>query len=250
MLHDMESKMLKRLASDFTTPKLLRDAAEVTIPRLSDDPEYAAAAALLSDFEGRLEWLNAERARIDLAEFLRLKAPDPKSETDKMLHARLATMNANAASAPVSAVAPGSPSPAIAAGIAVLNGATPPPDADHRTQRTALDRQIDRLNSAAVEQQEEVKRIAGELTFRYAKQLQPAWNQLQIEMYRAAQELARSAKRIREFSSAINAAGIQSRTDILATPNVRSPLILGDESFYDSEISGWRRVLERMGILG
>jgi hypothetical protein len=241
--------MLKRSTpNDFSTPKLLRDPTEVVIPRLSDDPEFSTAAALLSDFEGRLGWLNTERARIDLAEFLRLKEPNPKSETDTMLRARLATMNANAAAAPASAVAPGSPSPAIAAGIAVLNGATLPPESDHSTQRAALDRQITALNSAAIEQQEEVKRIAGELSFRYTKQLQPAWNQLQIEMYRAAQELARSAKRIRDFSSAINAAGIQSN-DVLVTPNVRSPLVLGDESIYDSEIRGWGRILERLEIL-
>jgi hypothetical protein len=61
----MEHTMLKR-ANDFTTPKLLRDPAEIVIPRLADDPKYAAATALLSSFTDRLDWLRREKDRVDL----------------------------------------------------------------------------------------------------------------------------------------------------------------------------------------
>jgi hypothetical protein len=94
-----------------------------------------------------------------------------------------------------------------------------------------------------------VAEIAAELTLEYSLRLRPAWNALQLELYRAAQELARTTRRVRELRASIVAAGIGSRSDVLAMPGVRSPLILGDESDWHSEIAQWRRILEQIGIL-
>jgi hypothetical protein len=246
----MEKKMLKRLAADFTTPRLLRDAAEVTIPRLLDDAGYAAEVDLLTSFRDRAERLEREKQRLDLENYFVGKSPDPKSPQDSAMRARLALLRADPPLTPVTSPSPAAPSPTIAAGIEVLAGKPVAPPPDHRAKIQEIDRQITALKAAIMEQTEVCERITGELTLEYATRLRPAWNQLQVEMFRAAQELARSAKRVREFRSAITAAGIQSRSDILAMPNVRAPLMLGDESVYDSEISTWRRILERLEILG
>jgi hypothetical protein len=242
--------MLKRSApNDFSTPKLLRDPTEVEVPQLVDDVEYAAATTLLSGFTDRLEWLKLEKERVDLERHLSLRDANPKSETDRGLRARLALLTANASAAPTRSPAPDAPSSAIALALTVMNGQPVAPLLDHKAQIAEIDRQIRALEAAISEQSEEVDRIAGELTLRYAKQIKPMWDAVQVEWYRAAQELARHTRRVHDFRAKITAAGIRSRSDILAMPAVRSPLFLGDESVYDSEIRGWGRILERLGIL-
>lgn len=244
-------KRLQNAAADFTTPRLMRDPVEVTIPHLADDAEYAAAIDLLSAFERRKERLERDKQRITLERHLDGKTPDPRSSTDTSLRARLRALQTETSGQTSAApTAPAGAPAAITAGLAVLSGTPLAPVLDHEAQIQEIDRQIAALRDAIREQTEVREEIADRLTLDYAQRLQPAWNQLQVEMYRAAQELARSTRRVREFRAKITEAGIRSRSDILAMPNVRAPLMLGDESAYDSEISGWRRILERLGILG
>ncbi len=229
------------------------DPAETVIPQLRDDPEYAAAAALLAAFRDRLAQIERDRQIIDYEAHFAGRAPESDGESDAQLRRRLAELRAAAQGvapvAPVAAAKSPAPSPAIAAARAMLAGEVVPAAPDHRARLLQLDHDRAIVMAAITAQTEAVDAIAGELTLKYATQLRPAWNALQLEMYRAAQELARSAARVREFRAAITAAGIGSRSDILAMPNVRAPLILGSESQFDSEISGWRRILENMGIL-
>jgi hypothetical protein len=244
--------MLKRAqaaVADFTTPKLLRDPIEVVIPQLRDDPQYAEAMELLSALTDRHDWLKTERDRVELDRHLSIRNVDPKSQTDLFLRKRLATLNANAAAAPAPAAAPDSPSPAIALALSVMAGKPVTPLPDHTKQIEEIDRQITAFRAAIQDQNEICENIAGELTLQYARQIKPAWDQLQVEWYRAAQELARQTRRVHQLRAAITAAGIRSRSDVLAMPAVRSPLMLGDDSMWDSEISGWRRILERLEIL-
>lgn len=231
------------------------DPAETVIPRIYDDPAYAEAVALLTAFQRRLAAIERDRMIITYELDFAGRQAEPASTTDSMLRARWAALVAEAAAegsapvAPAAAAKAPAPSAAIAAAQALLAGEPVPVAPDHRARMVQIDRDHTLIRAAIFEQAEIVDQIAAELTFQYAKQLQPAWNALQLEMYRAAQELSRSTARVRAFRSAITAAGIGSRSDILSMPNVRSPLILGNESQYDSEISGWRRILENMGIL-
>jgi hypothetical protein len=227
------------------------DPMDVPVPQLADDPGYATETALLMAFERRKTQLERDKQRLELEAHLHLRSPDPKSPADVALRARLTKLQAEAEAEKVSTPpASGTSSPAIAAAVAILNGESPQQNPDRAAQIAEIIRQIAALNAAIREQSEARDGIAAELTLEYCQRLQPVWNILQLEMFRAAQELARSARRVREFRAKITAAGIGSRSDILAMPNVRAPLVLGDESVYDSEISGWRRILERLGILG
>jgi hypothetical protein len=228
------------------------DPAAVEIPRLADDSEYAKADELLTAFRLRLDRLQHEKIRLILLRELAGKPVDPRSTTDAQLRLRLAQLQALPPLASVAApiAAAGTVPKAVAAGVAIMSGAavTPAPP-DHATQMQALDRQADVIGAAIQAQTEIVDAIAQELTVRYATQIKPAWDALQLEMYRSAQELARATARVQAMRFAINNAGIRSCSTVLSMPNVRSPLMLGAESEYGSEISTWRRTLEKLGIL-
>lgn len=231
-------------------PQLRGDPLDVAIPRLSDDAAYAQAADLLAAFRARLALIETEKERLDIQRHFALRARENDSETDTLLRARLARLDkalvANVPAAPPEATE--APAAAAAAGLAVLNGGTAPPPPDHAAQVRELARQHDVIRAAIFAQTEVVDRIADEVSFRFAKQITPAWNALQLEVYRAAQELSRAVQRVHEMRSRITSAGIRGRSDLLLTPNVRAPLMLGSETQFDSEISGWRRILERLGI--
>ena len=227
------------------------DGDPAPIPRLHDDPRIGPAQALLNSFNERYEYIKRRRLQLDYeAHFGNRPEGDDRNETDKLLRDRLRLLRAEL---PPQSDAPqaglGEQPGAISAGLRLLAGETITPPPDRIERRQELDRELEILDAAIREQQEVRDGIAAQLTVEYAKLVQPRWNEIQLEMYRAAQELARTARRVRDFRAAIVAAGIGSASTILSIPNVRAPLILGDESHYDSEISGWRRTLESMGVI-
>jgi hypothetical protein len=224
------------------------DPAETEIPRPLDDPAFARESGLLDAFRRRLEDVERERSILELEHHLQ----DRPAKSDGELRWRLRKLKAEcrppapAAPSPVELAAS---NPAIARGLAILAGEAIAQAPDFAARMRELDQQRGDLAEAVNAQTEVCDEIAGVLGLRFSKELAPAWNALQIEMYRAAQELARAARRVREFRARITAAGIRPRSDILAMPAVRAPLMLGDETSWDSEISSWRRLLETGGIL-
>ena len=231
-----------------TKPQQPEDEA---VPRLYDDPRIGPAQSLLTTFNERYEYVKRRRLQLDYeAHFGNRPDGDDRNETDKLLRDRLRVLQAEL---PPQADAPpagrGEQPGAISAGLRLLAGETITPPPDRAERRQELDRELEILDAAIREQQEIRDGIAAELTVEYAELVKPRWNALQLEMYRAAQELARSARRVRELRAAIVAAGIGSASTILSMPNVRAPLILGDESDWSSEIAGWRRTLQGIGII-
>ena len=226
-------------------------AADEPVPNLHADQRLQPAQALLNSFNERYEYVKRRRLQLDYeAHFGNRPEGDDRNETDKLLRTRLRALKAELPpeSDADRAIPPASPD-AVSAGLRLLAGQTiaPPPDRAERVDE--LDRQLVILDCAIREQQAVRDEIAATLTVEYAKLVQPRWNALQLEMYRAAQELARSAGRVRELRAEINAAGIGSASTILSMPNVRAPLILGSESEWSSEIAGWRRTLQGLGII-
>jgi hypothetical protein len=221
------------------------------VPKLSDDIEWAAASSLLHDFSARRERLKIERDGRDLEHYLRGRDINPKSPTDVALRERLSIfLKFPPLESTPSAVPAGSKaSPAIAAGLAVLGGQPLAPVRDHHSQMAAVDQQIDALDRAVREQASVLADITENLSLEYAKKLQPRFDSLNVELYRAGQHLAQAAKKMRELRAEVVRSGIVGQSTILRTPNVRGPLMLGDETHYDSEISGWRRLLEQWGLI-
>jgi hypothetical protein len=223
----------------------------IMVPRLADDPDYARAAELLAAFGERLHRLEREREHITLTAYLRDRPAGGNTGNDDNLRAKLARLRDEPVPELV-LVARGAalkPSATIARGLDVLHGIAIPPAPDERTRLAEIDRQVQALGAAINEQTEILNGLADALTVKYARQLKPAWDALQVELFRDAQQLSRTARRVHELRREINVAGIRSCTAILSMPNVRTPLLLGDESTWDSEISGWRRILERLGII-
>jgi hypothetical protein len=226
------------------------DPRTTVIPRLDDDPAYASASELLGVLTAALVSIERERDRLDLERHFASRSPENDGETDKMLRGRLNKLRRDIiavvpAATPVAAETP----PAIADALKLLAGQPLPEPIDHAAHIRSLARQRDVVGAAIAEQSVVVDRLADELTFRYAKQLRPSWNDLMLRWYRAAQALAQVTREVHELRAKITTAGVRSRTDVLAMPNVRAPLVLGSEAVWDSEISGWRRILEGMGIL-
>lgn len=232
--------------------RLLKSAdAEPQIPRVFDDPEYAEAAGLLVAFQSRYQRLEREKHRINLDRHFRIRLKGEDTHADKPLRAKLAELEAEPplASPPLSPRTAAASPATIALAIDILNGATIAPPPDYPDRVAELDRQQAVIWQAIAEQQAVVDGIAEDLTYKFAKQLQPAWNALQLEFYRAAQRLAQVTRQVQDFRRATLAAGIRSRSDVLLTPNVRAPLMLGSEDDWHSEITGWRRILESWGLL-
>ena len=219
------------------------------LPRVYDEPAYMAAAELLAAFRQRLARLEQEKQMIDLERHLGARFPDPKSTTDQSLRAKLAALKALPPLTPVPSAPSTGLTPAISAGLEVMKGGTIAAPPGRAARVGELDAQIDTLSTAIREQSEIVQKAVEEISEKISRRIKPGWDAAQIAMYRAAQELARATRRVRDFRAAINEAGIRSRSDLLLTPCVRAPLVLGDEDVPYSEISEWRRILENLGIL-
>jgi hypothetical protein len=245
--------MASSIGARLTAALAKQDPAEVVIPRLADDPEYAAAATLLAAFHARLGRINAGREALGYeAHFERRGDPREDSDQDRFLRERwMALRKASEEPEPLSRPldkAP-APSPAIAAGLKVLGGEAVTTTPDRATRLAELDRLAAILGDAIREQTEIRDEIAGRLSRRYSEQLAPGWNAAQLAMYRAAQELARTAEQVRDLRWRMTDAGIQPPSDLIKMPPVRAPLFLGSETDWNSEISGWRRLLEEWSIL-
>jgi hypothetical protein len=213
------------------------------IPDPLDDPAYAAATELLTKFNERWHRLDQERLRLHYEiYFSNRTAAD--NNTDKMLREKLAGLRALPPLQPTPTAAPSASSKAIADAIAVLEGQKVEPSAP---QAVEVERQLAALRPGINEQTEVCEAILAELTVKYAKQLLPARNERVLAMFRAAQELSRARQRFREFRAAIVQKNI--RTGLLRNVNVASPLQLGSEADWNSEISHWRRTLEEWHLL-
>lgn len=225
------------------------DPSDVAIPSVNEHPDFVAALALLSAFSERLRLVDRAVARIGLERHFGDRPVGDDRLSDQPLRQRLMLLRADPPLAPSKPTAPDAPSSSIAAGLAVLAGETVAAPPNYREQLEEFERQRALLGAAIEDQREVVDTVAAALSFEYCKQLTPAWDMLQIEFYRAAQRLAQIAKQVNEFRRAALAAGIRPRSDMLLTPNVRAPLMLGDEAQWGSEIAQWRRILETWGLL-
>jgi hypothetical protein len=237
------------LAAKFRTAFAPDDPAPM--PRVADDPEFTTASALLATFADHLALLERQKMRLVLERELEGKAVDPRSANDAALRARLAALRAPPPPAPAmsGSAAPPTRSPAIGAAIAIVHGAPLPPTPDHAAKLAELDRRHAAIREAIFEQTAEVDRIANELSLKFCVQLQPRWDAAQVRMFRAAQDLAAAAQQVRDLRRDMVDAGIRPLSQVIRMPPIRSPLVLGSEMDWNSELAGWKRLLDSWGLL-
>ena len=219
------------------------------VPNLRADPRIVPANELLGAFNARMDLLQRAKLRIGYEQHFGSRLPEDDSDHDKPMRLKLQELQRDPQISSLSLAGPDAPSGPVALGLEILNGKPVPAPMNVADRVRDIDQQIAALQEAVRAQTEICDAIAATLTVEFATALKPRWNEIQLEMYRAAQELARSARRVREFRAAIVAAGIGSASTILSMPSVRAPLILGDESDWSSEIAGWRRTLQVLGII-
>jgi hypothetical protein len=211
------------------------------------DPRLRGPLELLGAFETRQHLLERARLRLTYQHHFAGRLPSDDSEADKPLRARLRELERDPPLQPTPARALPTASAAISRGLQILAGEKVEVAPTIAGQIVEIDRQLSALGAAISEQKEIVNAIAADLAVEYGKELLPTWNDAVLAMYRAAQELSRSTTRFRELRGACIANGI--RTEILRSPNVSAPLVLGDETDPQSQISFWRRTLEDWRVL-
>jgi hypothetical protein len=246
LTHDSAGMALPKLRSAFQTDPPEADA----VPSIYDDPQLQKAQALSQAFRDAIARLEKTKIALTIERIFQGRAPWKNSTSDDDLLARLQSIRADlSTSTPTVPAAPDTPSRAIQLGLDLLAGRPIPAAPDHAMQIAGIDGQIDVLKAALDEQDRIVEVISDALIWKYAVLVQPRWNELVVGMFRAAQGLAASTARFREFRAQLVANGIRGGSTVLQSPAVRSPLVLGDETDWNSEIAQWRRVLEEWNLI-
>jgi hypothetical protein len=221
------------------------DVDGLHIPDLHAHPRLAGAQDLLDAFVNKLRDLERQRKILLFEQSL---ASATREQTRVQLGANLRRLRADAPAATQVPANADAASKAILDAMSVLRGEPAVPPLGHDKKIAAIDAGIDALDLAIREQTTVRDAIVGELTHEYAKQLKGAWDRLQLEFYRSAQEFSRNTRRVNDVRARIVAAGFRD-SQLLMTPRVNAPIVLGYETDWNSEIAEWRRGLERMGIL-
>jgi len=240
------------LAAKLRTAFASDNAAHGPMPRVADDAEFAAASALLGLFRDHLALLERQRMRLIIERELDGRPADPRSPNDTSLRARLASLQADPPFTPATpgrAALPNAPSPAIAAALAIVDGAPMPPALDHGAQLAEIDRRHAAVRVGIFEATDECDRIANEVSFRLCLEVQPRWDAAQVRLFRAAQALATEAQVVKDLRRDMVDAGIRPLSHVIRMAPVRSPLFLGSEMDWNSEIAGWKRLLHSWGLL-
>ena len=241
------------LAAKLRTAFAPDNSAHGPTPRVADDAEFAAASALLTTFREHLALLERQKMRLILERELDGKPADPRSSNDTNLRARVAALRADPPFTPATpgrAALPNAPSPTIAAALAIVDGAPMPPTLDHGAQLVEIARRHAAVRQAIFEQTEECDRITNEVSFRLCLEIQPRWDAAQVRMFRAAQALAAAAEHVKELRRDMIDAGIRPLSHVIKMAPVRSPLVLGSEEDWNSELAQWARLLKEWNLIG
>jgi hypothetical protein len=228
-------------------PKLRAVSPIDEIRNVNDDPRLAGLLELLGQFERHYDLLKRSGLALTYQAHFAGRLASDDSEQDKPLRARLAELESDPPLQPTPPRALPTASEAIRRGLQILAGEKIEPAPTIAGQIKEIDGQLTEMGRAVTEQREEVDAMLASVAADYGKELLPVWNAAVLEMYRSAQALSRDTTRFRELRARCINAGI--RTEILRSPNVSAPLVLGDETDNTSQISFWRRTLEEWRVL-
>jgi chromosome segregation ATPase len=121
---------------------------------------------------------------------------------------------------------------------------------DARTQLPALIRKMEVLRPAAMRQNEVVDQIRGELSAEAGKIVQARHRTALAKILEAARHLAEVAAAERGIRGQLLELGYQPLDTFTPAPRFAIPFSMGDESWFDSPISYFRRQLQELGIEG
>ena len=232
-------------------PKMTHPDADMGIPPLADDPEFAAAKRLLDElwFRERSRAAEAERMALERA----LAGADLKTASARAtITARLAKFAAGPsyfAAGDTDPAPTAIPAPALARGVALLRGGAPSTDMTRAEKAERLRRDEEILREAINFQSEVVETLRHENSRKMAERMRAKHDGMLVNFYRACQALAAEVENERKFQAEFVIAGYDPAPDIIGPPFISAPLLLGSETRLDSQISMFRQHLERRGIL-
>lgn len=228
----------------------LVDSQPAAVPPLADDPEFAKAAALLAALSARYDLVKDVISLVELEEYLRPRAFDPRSPTDIEMRHRLRFLRAKVKTAEAFEPASAAGRPEIEKALRLLEGADVPAPITPAAKLEQCRRQMAVLDEALRAQNEILEEIRARKALELAHRLARRNDELLVAHYRAAQELARTTAAVRELHAEILMAGYgPPRSDVMPAFLTRGALLLGSESDWNSDVAVVRRQLEQRGIL-
>jgi hypothetical protein len=130
----------------------------------------------------------------------------------------------------------------------MLDGQNLADDRDTQTKLRELEKKIAILRPAIGKQQELVDRIRGELSLEAGRLVQDRHRKALVKILDAARALLSAANAERRVRRELLDLGYEVVESVVPAPRLATPLILGDESFYDSAIANFARQLKDLGI--
>ncbi|HEV2546030.1 MAG TPA: hypothetical protein VGU20_01710 [Stellaceae bacterium] len=225
------------------------EPADAPFQRIDDDPDYAKAIGLLQALERKHYELKRTIDRLTLEELFRRHPHGEKSSPRyALLFARLESLRAeHTASQPLDVGQ--ATSPEVEAGLDVIRGGTPALPKDHAAQIAEAKLQLEVVGRAIGAQTRIVNELRSEKSLQLCHRLQPLHRDLLLEVYRAAQALARTTTAERKLRAEMMLAGYEPRPDVIGAPGLAAAVVLGSEDYHDSQLSFFRRHLEQIGVL-
>jgi hypothetical protein len=227
-----------------------------TLERIDSSPRFATAAAILRTLQEGQRTIESRLDALRVEERLAFASTETSTQRLRMQQ-RLKELRAAAPPTSAASAKPDSQLPAaVSAALELLRTGISPARGDARRTRKDFAQDRERLEDdreivhrAVVLQQSAVDALRGELSCELARELLPAHRELVLAQFRAAQQLAATTDAEMEFRRKVTEAGYTWRDDLLRAPALRSALILGSESYFDSEVGRMRRQLEEWEVL-
>jgi hypothetical protein len=231
--------------------KLSIDDSQLPVPPLAEDAEFAPAAQLLSALSARYELVKDVITLVQLEEYLRPRAFNPKSPADIEARHRLRFLRAKVKLGEIyEPVATAGVRPEIAKAMKLLQGEPVAAPITPAARLEQCHRELAVLDDAIRAQNEILEEIRARKALELAQRLARRNDELLVAHFRAAQQLVRATAAVRELHAAVIAGGYgPPRSDFMPAYLARGALLLGEETVHGSDISTVRRQLEQRGLV-
>jgi hypothetical protein len=205
---------------------------------------FSDAASVLRALQEGLQRLESEKAWLEAEQYLSRLPGDKRAKSARDRLAKLRPVGANTPD----------PTPvelplAVATALELVRHGTRPPRRDPQAAIQQCETDATLVRDAICAWQPVVDGIRDELSSEVAQRLKASHRELVLRQYRSLQVLAAATDAERAFHRSITDAGYIFRHDVLVAPTLRSALLVGSESDFDSEVSRTRRLLEELKLL-
>ena len=212
--------------------------------RIDADPRFAAASAILRTLEDGMRQIDREADALRVEDHL---ARQPGDARAPMMRERLKQLRSDTGRPAAPASSSDMPA-SVSAALELLHG-TRAPRRDRRAALRQLEEDRAVIHEGIIAQTVVVDSLRDELSTALARRLTDQHRELVLAQYRAAQSLSAATAAEMALRREVTAAGFIWKPELLPAPVLRSALLVGTESDFDSEISRTRRQLEELKIL-